>query len=286
MERIGLCKAGLVAISIGALSACGTVTPDIQEFWGTPADAQIRVNAIIAQVRCELRVAVRSAIRDDIRISQKYNRPRSLVWLENWLAQVTLTLDVNEKSNISPGLTLIDKLNVAGTETFSAGFGASYETGATRTDSFQQLYTVREFLQSAGPDDLTCKPSPVAANAFVYSDLKIKDWLYTVTFPTYTGVAQFPADTSTPLKQNVISHQVEFQIVTSGSFSPIWNLVDLRANDAVPLLGASRDRKQTLLITLGPSEGRAPVLSVAAQNLDLAAQIRNAIAAGAADRRR
>jgi hypothetical protein len=272
-------------MSMTVLAACGTVTPDIQEFWGTPEDAQIRVNAIIAQVRCELRAAVRSAIYDDIRFSRFNKQPRRLVWLENWLAQVTLTLDVAEKSSVSPSLSVLDQLNRAGTKTFTAALGGSYETGATRTDSFQQLYSVREFLQSPGPDGQTCKPTPVNANLFVHSDLKIKEWLYTIIMPVQVGTAQFPADLSTPLQQDVITHQVEFQIVTSGSFNPTWTLVDVNVNSAVPLLSASRDRKQTLLITMGPSQGPAPVLSVAAQNLDLAAQIRTAIAAGVAERR-
>src|SRR5262249_42716785 len=90
---------------------------------------------------------------------------------------------------------------------------------------------------------------------------------------------------------NVIQHEVKFEIVSNGSATPAWKLVEFTANTSGTFLSAGRDRTQDLTITFGPlADGvasaataghtpktarvtRSPQLSTPAENAHLAAQI-------------
>lgn len=90
---------------------------------------------------------------------------------------------------------------------------------------------------------------------------------------------------------NVIQHEVKFEIVSNGTATPSWTLVEFTANSSGPFLSVGRDRTQDLTITFGPlADGakpkvavgqggkriRAPSsleLSTSAENAHLAAQI-------------
>jgi hypothetical protein len=156
------------------------------------------------------------------------------------------------------------------------GLGATLSTAATRTSKLTLFFVLRDFL-NGGRTDRSCIPDRVNGDLFIQSDLKLRDWLYATTLPQFTGL-QGP-----PPAKDAITHQVKFQIVSSGSTTPTWTLIRVTANaGALPLFGTSRDRTQDLLITLGPvvpGIGR-PELSPVATNSHLASEIGAAVAAG------
>ena len=110
-----------------------------------------------------------------------------------------------------------------------------------------------------------------------------------------------PATTSGPLKSNVLSHEVKFDIISSGNLTPGWKLKQSTINGTGNFLTGSRDRTQDLILTFGPVDptwtldpttgqpakdpktGKPLVrmqLSTAATNSALAADIGNAVSNG------
>ena len=80
-------KASLTIPAVVLLCSCGFGVPEIQEFWGTPADASTRVAQISGQVKCELTNAVRAIFKEDEDIHRLTGRPRQFDFLETWAAQ-------------------------------------------------------------------------------------------------------------------------------------------------------------------------------------------------------
>jgi hypothetical protein len=89
--------------------------------------------------------------------------------------------------------------------------------------------------------------------------------------PNATGIIDYSVALDDQSK-NVISHDVKFEIVTSGNVTPIWTLVRVTANTTGSLFAADRDRTQDLNITFGPTAGPKE-LAPAAANTHLATQI-------------
>jgi hypothetical protein len=290
------------------LAGCGTFTPEIEEFWGSPADASVKVNKISGQVVCELRRAVQQVFADyqngylELRSSPGHPAPkvRDLAWFEKWGAQVTLNLNIIENTSISPGVTLNKVLpnavtpfpvggNVTTGQSVSTALGGTFTTTATRTDKIGIFYTVKELRYGTPSIDKTCFVGSANADLFLQSDLKLRDWLRAALLPSGANIVDFANNS-----KNTISHEVKFEIVTSGSVTPSWKLVRVSANSAGTFFGAGRTRSQDLTITVGPidsggggggggaagarAKGRPPQLATAAQNADLAQQIGAAVA--------
>ena len=53
-------------------------------------------------------------------------------------------------------------------------------------------------------------------------------------------------------KQNVLSHEVTFEVISSGNITPAWKLVRANFNQSGSFFTTSRDRKHDLIITFGP----------------------------------
>ena len=81
-------------------------TPDIQEFWGTSDDSDEKVQLVVSRVKCELVRAAQLVERGDIDNQIRSSQGRQLEWLNTWGADVALFLTVDEKSTLSPGLSL------------------------------------------------------------------------------------------------------------------------------------------------------------------------------------
>jgi hypothetical protein len=297
--RIHILNAFLIIAISHALCGCGSFVPEIEEFWAGPTDVAIKVNAIAAQVKCELREAVADLHQKDRalaetkprRIDPKTKRPvldTKLDWLDHWSAQVTLTLTILENTSLNPGVALNTPLNNANTtygktivtapQSYVFGLGGTLSSAATRTDTITALYDLAEF-SAALPTDRSCIPAqPANGDLFIQSDLKLKQWLEEAQLPLYTNTIDkvFIKPVSS-VKNGFLSHEVKFQIVSNGNATPTWKLVRVSANSGnLPLFGTGRDRTQDLLITLGPTAADnvgTPTLSPAAQNAALAAQI-------------
>jgi hypothetical protein len=289
---------GLIPPIMGiVLTGCGTVVPDIQEFWGQPKDAGDKVEQISAQVVCELRRAVQRVLwedkhRDTVFIPNSSALPppavQHLDWFEsNWGVQVTLNLNITENSGVAPGVSFIR--NWSNSQSFTAGFGASVTNTATRSDKLNMFFTVQELANAYNSMNLSCITDDLPkASVFVVSDLKLYDWLHAALLPNTTNIIAYQ-NSKNPT--NVIQHEVKFEIVSNGSATPSWKLVEFTANTSGSFLTAGRDRVQDLTITFGPlADGPKPKvavshtgkpvrtsrsleLSTSAENAHLAAQI-------------
>jgi hypothetical protein len=283
-----------------SLGGCGTYVPEIEEFWGArsqprvPGDAANIVDKIAAQVRCELARAVQQVYQDPgPEFEQRPGeppppKPRDLSWFDKWTVQATLTLTTLEQSTLNAGLSVNNILNNATTvfgktvittaQSSAWGFGVGGSTGATRTDKLSMFFSIKDLKNGKSAIDKSCIPEPPAnATLFVQSDLKIYDWLQAALLPLDVGIIQY-GNNSSP--QNVIQHEIKFQIVTNGGVTPTWKLVRFSANTGSgQFFLLDRDRTQDLLMTFGPAQKDPTTgkpekeLSTAAQDAHLAALI-------------
>jgi hypothetical protein len=273
-------RIGLLLVSAISIGGCGLVVPDIQEFWGTREDAGIKVNKIAGQVVCELRRAVQRVYIDELNHYVEIvpdprhppPKPKPLSsWFDQWGAQVTLTLNIAENTNLMPGVAFIKPLATASTSE-ATSLGATLSSTATRIDKLNLFYTVQDLKNGTLSINKTCVPGPTPGDLFVQSDLKLYDWLSAALVANATGIADYDNSNST---KNGIEHEVKFEIVSDGSITPTWTLVRFTADTSGSLFAVGRDRSQDLDIAFGPVQGSGPTkqLATAAQNSHWASQI-------------
>jgi hypothetical protein len=273
-------KIGLLLATAVAIGGCGSLVPEIEEFWATPGDASIKVNKISGQVVCELRRAVQQVFLDERNhyvevVADPHHPPRhfGLKWFEQWGVQVTLTLTIVENTAVAPTVTFINPFTTPSTS-FSTSLSGSLSGTATRTDILNMFYSVHDLEYGTPSLDKTCIPAPTNGDLFVQSDLKLYQWLSAALLPNITGIVDYEHG---PTDKNAISHEVKFEIVSNGSVTPTWTLVRVTANANTTgnLFSTSRDRTQDLSITFGPTLGPtgAKQLATPAQNSHLATQI-------------
>ncbi len=269
LARFAVC---IAAVSLGA---CGYTVPAI-EAGRTPSTETAErtatfVNAVAAHVNCELGKAIRKTA-DDVGAD----------WLYGWSAKTTLTLTIDEKSTISPGLTFPR-------EVFTLGLGGSLAGDATRVQTISWFFDFRDFyirpdkLHKNLDGDAPCRRSydyPIEGDLQIYESV-------------YSGVkaAKIPGTVSQPFKTggplDIIEHHVTFDVTLSGNITPSWKFVNVTANADGTFLSGSRDRKDDLLITMGPTQiedtkrelvaRRAVGPSAAVADAHLAAQIGQAV---------
>jgi hypothetical protein len=63
-----------------------------------------------------------------------------------------------------------------------------------------------------------------------------------------------PANQNGPLKTNVLSQEVKFDVISTGTVSPGWKLTTATVNQSGNLLSATRDRTQDLSVIFGPMD--------------------------------
>lgn len=260
--------AGLSVVSM-SLAGCGTYVPALQEIPGDAADGQLLVQAIVTNVTCEVQNAVSEVIGKDIEnVKSGQFKTRKTAWLDNWGIQMSLNLAVTERGGINPVVNWLPPSPVDAV--FNLGGSANASAEATRTEKMGSYHTVPE-LVARGPCHEASRPG---GPFMMQSDLKLREWLRHNVMLEGTGVAEFPSKKDGPLKQDVIQHQVKFEVVTGGSLTPGWRLARVSVNQSGSLLSATRTRTHTLVLTLGPADlpgvyvamGRpAPLARVAAQ---------------------
>ncbi|SRR5579871_367424 len=288
-----VCRVSLAAISL-FLASCGTYVPEIEEFWGTPADTNSKVSAIAGQVVCELRRAVQKVVAEGpVVFERRPGEPppppqRGLDWFINkWAVQVTLNLNIIENSALTPGVSYNNIYRngitsfpgaaaVTTPQSLSLGFGATGSVAATRNDTLNMFFTVKELLYALDSRGLSCIPSHHPnASLFLESDLKIYDWLSASMLINRNGAVDYAANATAQAGKNGITHDIKFEIISSGSVDPQWKLVRFTGNTSPALLAAGRDRVQELIITFGPAE--KGMLATAAANSHLATQTGSAV---------
>jgi hypothetical protein len=266
--------------------------PEFQEFWATSTDAQQKVQMVVAQTKCELTRAVQYIVRADIDFSREgvNGGKRHLRWLANWGADLAFIFTVEEKSTLAPNIAFNKLLpNVvtafpgAGTTTtpqsYSTGIGASLSSDAFRQ---QKIHVFYKFSDLIGPESQLeskdaifkrqCLTKDANGSLFLESDLKILEWLTTIETLQLNEQANFALPDSFA-KDGAISDEIKFEIVSSGSVTPMWKLALISADTASSLYTGSRDRTQDLIITIGGPGGGGSKLNQAGQNSAITSEL-------------
>jgi hypothetical protein len=283
-------KAISFAAATLALSGCGVVSPKVEEFWGTPQDAGLIQQRLVGRISCEVRQAVHKLYWDDQAAVERGEHPPRYAFLKTWLAQIELLLTIEEKSSVNPQISLIDPMPNATTffsggrsiespRSFTLGLGGSVANTATRIDKLYLKYKVSEFI-AIRRNNRTCDPPQTNGSLFITSELGIYDWLKgAVSVAVAEGPeSEVEAQARFPATAEALSHDIKFQIVTSGNVNPTWKLVRF-GTDSAALVNASRDRAQQLILILAPPDKAnpnqlGPAGNSAAVSADIAASIR------------
>ena len=194
-----------------AVSGCGLFVPELQKsipHGGPPSEqegltGQTFVNSVVFNVTCEVRDAIVQFYRD---------YPDGL-FMNTWGVQVTLNLQVKEKSSANPTANWTPPSPA--TAAFNLGFGVTGSADATRIDKINWFLPVHQFRGKA-----PCGNQRPDGILILESDLRLKEWLYDAINATRTRNVDFSNEANGPFKQNVLSHEVKFEVITSANAIP------------------------------------------------------------------
>jgi hypothetical protein len=314
----------LVMAALG-LTGCGLAVPDIKEAWDIdkPADVAPKTPVAISgttqieweikkRIYCDLKKAVKEADKIPLLSGPspgKLKLTRPYLIPDNWGAQVSISLQVDESLALNPGVTFNDVMHnailafgpgnsVTAPQSFSLGLGATLSSTATRSDKYDPYYSIA-FLRENDPNSV-CLPgkdplmdkgwTAASSSPFILeSDLGITDWLVGAMMIDNALPSQGAPPQPLPggggggggssgkggsggaSGQDTVTLEIKFIIVSSGNVTPTWKLVRVSANtSASPLFSTGRTRTHDLIITVGPP---GPV----ATSTHLASQIGNAV---------
>jgi hypothetical protein len=258
------------------LEGCGTYVPNLQDFSADQAPGAdiLLVRAIVRSVHCELRNAVTAVIDQDKALAPLNNGFRNALWFDKWGVQVALTLTVDEKTTINPSSTWTPNPVAA---VFSLAASANVSSDGKRIDTFNYFYTVKELyaLKSCPKDDNARAPT---GSLLIQGDLKTRSWLLSQIAVVGTGEATVATGVNTPLKQQALTHQVTFEVDSSGGINPAWRFSRVNIDQDGTLFAVSRNRTHDLILTFGPIDPTAKdKLASAASGAFFASQISTAI---------
>jgi hypothetical protein len=199
----------LVACELGA---CGLTNPNIKEIWDSdyPGNPQTGAQPISAtmliefeikkKIYCELKDAVMAANGIPTTTSATMSGAQQTLkypglFPPGWIAQVVISLQVDESSALNPGVTLNDTLanavktfgvgnSVTVGQSFNLGLGGTLSSTATRIDKFNPQYSI-DFLSTPNSSQSVCIPgndpfealAPRSSPFLIESHLGIKEWL-------------------------------------------------------------------------------------------------------------
>jgi hypothetical protein len=303
------------------LIGCGLTVPDIKEAWDadTPPDSQGRTIPGTAQIEYEVKQRIFCDLEKAVKyVNHNYpvssgSSPSNLKPFARYpipldfIAQMTLSFQVDESSALNPGVALITTLpnaittfgpgvpSVSTGQSRSIGFGGALSSTATRIDKFDPSYSVRYLMIPDGPYSPCTDPKndpfrkigwePDSSSPFVIEgDLGIRGWLVGATIvntliasETDTGGGNSKGGGSGGggggLKTDAISYEIKFVIVSSANVTPTWKLVKVSANSSGTFFSTGRTRTHDLIITIGPNDART-------LNAHLASEIGQAVSAG------
>jgi hypothetical protein len=228
-------------ISSALISGCGLYVPEIQEFTGDKVTGQQLVQSIAYNVTCEVQDAID-------KIYNNPDHPRKSTFLDSWGAQIALSIQVEEKSGANPNFNWLPPSPASAV--FGLAGGGTLSADATRQDKLNSYYLVSD-LRTLGPCLKGTRPGGVL---LLQSDLGLEEWLRDNVTAADTGVIKYAKDYSDgPLKTNVLSHEIKFDITNTGNITAGWKLTRVSVNQSGNLLSATRDRTNDLTITLGPT---------------------------------
>src|SRR5581483_10823704 len=119
---------------------------------------------------------------------------------------------------------------------------------AQRVNKIGSFFSVAELkkLNACHPEDRHKGPF------MLESDLKLEEWLFATMVTSGLGDTPAPANQNGPFKSNVLSHEVKFDVISTGTVTPAWKLTRATINQTGTFLSGTRDRTQDLIITFGP----------------------------------
>jgi hypothetical protein len=255
------------------LTGCGLAVPEIQENPYAPGHAVLMVQAIVNSVHCEMGNALKDLRKFDLEMAKKHHQKPITDFLLRWGAELTLTLTIDEKSSLGPNATWAPPSPASALFSLGAGLGAAAD--ATRTEKMSFYYLVPTLLKL--PYCTTGVQMGDDNSLLVRSDLKLREWLQDYLSIIGTQVGQAPVTADGALKDTVLSHDIKFEITTSGNITPSWILTRAVVNASGPFFSTSRDRTHDLTITMGPGDSTG-FLGRAAADASASIQIGNAVA--------
>src|ERR1700680_2811453 len=97
------------AVAVGFLGGCGLYVPALSEIYDGQ-DTQTMVMAVVEHVQCEVQTSVQFLLLDDIDAAAAASaaglkQGRSVDSLNKWGARATLTITVDEKGSLTPGVS-------------------------------------------------------------------------------------------------------------------------------------------------------------------------------------
>jgi hypothetical protein len=251
------------------LGGCGTYVPDMRE-WpnNNEAGATALVHAIVRSVECELKNAVTGAVRADVSQARLRASHRAYTdFLNDWGAEVAFTFTIVEKSSVNPAAVWLPPSPASAV--FTLGGDASLSAQSTRVEKLNFFYTVKDLYLRDGQVCDASREDP-SGSLLIKNDLKIVELLDFRISPAVTGIATSPNDANTSSgDKNVLSHEITFEVTTSGDLTPTWVLSRATVNATGTFLGASRDRTHDLIITFGPldkAHGGRSLIAIAEQS--------------------
>ncbi|HEY5777911.1 MAG TPA: hypothetical protein VIT00_04190 [Terrimicrobiaceae bacterium] len=231
-----------------ALAGCGTSVPSIEEPWeGTETYSRFSAGGL-------LEYRVKRKVYCGIVDAVLAGRASGLL-PHGWAAQVSLSLQADEASAVSPGASFINPINPLRTsQSFTFGLGGSLSSQGTRESKFGSYWEL-DRLQSKSENPCGSEErQEQGSSLLLVNELGITEWfvdsLRSRNFlPSSEGTKGDPF-----YKQDFLSYRVKFVVISSGSATPTWKMVHLTSgNGGLPLVTANRTRTHELLLTFGPT---------------------------------
>lgn len=227
------------------LLGCGLTVPEIQENpLASEADKVNFVFAISQHVRCEVQDAVLRLYAENATVDKT---GRNLAWFDTWAVQYTLTLTTDEKGSINPNANWLPVSPP--TRIFNLSVGGTLSTEGQRINKIGAFYTIAELKKFKA-----CPPQNRFDGPFIQGDLKIYDWLLSSMVAIDNNSFPAPDNQNGPLKTNVLSQEVKFDVISTGTVTPAWKFTTATVNQSGTFLSATRDRTQDLSVTFGPAD--------------------------------
>jgi len=245
------------------LAGCGLTVPRLTEFydWDDPLKSRYMQLEVKRAIYCELRGADHDARNRKLKRTHRnvdVTTVEDVALPPTWGAQIELSFTVNEKSTLSPSVSIIEPL--PNSQSFTFGLGGQLSSEANRIDKFDYYYSMKQLIDDDNGHNTCDDPKSLghdsASSPFlVRSNLGIREWLIDAVVINSQLRSSRSEDTGIGKalgeKSDSFSYDIKFAIVSSGNITPTWKLVRISTASS-PLLDEARTRTHELLITIGP----------------------------------
>lgn len=246
----------LAIVSLSTVG-CGLHVPDVQEFYEPRDKQRITENIIINHIKCEIHKGADDALERWKDAGRQSGLP--IDWFKTWNATVTLKLAVDEKGSLAPGVSWTRTF--PSSNSFTLGAGINLSSQATRTETISFTYSLQSLVGAKRIE----RPCSGQNASLLTGDLKIGEFIdkkiFLTTVPGTVGSAY-----------SAFNYEVSFVIVTNGTVTPTWKLVDVTANPGGPFASATRTRTHTVSITFAAPSDEAAAEAARLHNASLIGQ--------------